>query len=62
MIQAAQTALSGTVRGDGRGWSEGGEGVVAVVRLVGGWREGWMSGLESLKSICFFGDDMVIVL
>ena len=40
------------------GVESGGSGSIGV----GGWRDGWMSGMEHMEINCFLGDDMVIVL
>ena len=55
---------SDDVRGDGRGggaegeWESGGSGSIGV----GGWVEGWMSGMECMEINCFLGDDVLMVL
>jgi hypothetical protein len=36
----------------------GGSGSISV----GGWKEGWMSGMECMEINCFLGDDVLMVL
>ena len=41
-----------------RGRESAGSGSIGV----GGWVEGWMSGMECMEINCFLGDDMLMVL
>ena len=51
------------VRGDGLGWSGGGERVVVVVRLVReGGENGLMRRMERMEINCFVGGDVLMVL